>query len=103
VVDGNTVYVGVSSFEEAKAALSPGYQCCTFRGSVVALNANTGRILWKTYTVPTGYGSGAVWGSTPAVDHKRGSLFVTTDKNYSAPQKVLDCVAAASGNPVAEK
>jgi polyvinyl alcohol dehydrogenase (cytochrome) len=46
--DGTTVYVGVASFEEALSALIPGYVCCTFRGSILALNANTGAIRWKT-------------------------------------------------------
>ena len=35
------IYVGVSSFEELWGA-QPEYECCTFRGSVVALNARTG-------------------------------------------------------------
>ena len=39
--------VGVSSFEELAAALIPGYECCTFRGSMLALNANTGEIIWS--------------------------------------------------------
>jgi polyvinyl alcohol dehydrogenase (cytochrome) len=103
VVQGNTVYVGVASAEEAFAAFIPNYPCCAFRGSVLALDANTGQILWKTYTVPEGYSGGSVWGSTPSVDRSRGSLYVTTGNNYSAPQAVLDCVAAAGGDPGAMK
>src|SRR6266498_2355589 len=64
IVDGNNVYVGVASFEEIIAAFDPTYVCCVERGSVVALNAKTGKILWKTFTVPEGYSGGAVWGST---------------------------------------
>jgi polyvinyl alcohol dehydrogenase (cytochrome) len=45
VVVGSMVAVGVSSNEEGLAD-QPGYVCCTFRGSVVALDANTGKILW---------------------------------------------------------
>ena len=48
-----TLYVTVASFEEALPPL-PGYQCCTFRGSVVALDAATGRQIWKTFTIPRG-------------------------------------------------
>src|SRR5690242_8412102 len=44
----NVIFVGVSSLEESVA----NHVCCTFRGSVVALNADTGAMLWKTYTVP---------------------------------------------------
>src|SRR5437899_2712475 len=45
------LYVPVSSAEEAIGA-SPQYECCTFRGSVVALDASTGSVLWKTYIIP---------------------------------------------------
>ena len=48
VFDGR-VYVGVASQEEALAAFVPGYQL-SFRGSMLALDLNTGAILWKTYT-----------------------------------------------------
>ena len=45
------VYQGFSSFEEVLGA-DPKYQCCTFRGSVVALQAATGERLWQTFTIP---------------------------------------------------
>jgi polyvinyl alcohol dehydrogenase (cytochrome) len=41
----NVVYVGVSSNEES-LSVQPGYPCCTFRGSLVALDALSGKILW---------------------------------------------------------
>jgi polyvinyl alcohol dehydrogenase (cytochrome) len=31
--------------------MAPDYQCCKFRGSVVALDAATGKQIWKTYTI----------------------------------------------------
>src|SRR5260221_9766057 len=31
---------------------SPKYECCTFRGSVVAYDAASGDQVWKTYTIP---------------------------------------------------
>ena len=46
-----TLYVPVSSGEEA-AAEDPAYPCCTFRGTLVAMDALTGRIIWKTYSIP---------------------------------------------------
>jgi polyvinyl alcohol dehydrogenase (cytochrome) len=55
VVLGNMEFVGVSSNEEA-LAIPDTYPCCTFRGSMVALNADTGTILWKTFTVPDNHG-----------------------------------------------
>lgn len=45
------LYVPVSSLEEA-VGVNPEYECCTFRGSVVAYDASTGRVIWKTYTIP---------------------------------------------------
>lgn len=92
----NVAYIGVSSIEEGVAALIPGYSCCSFRGSMLALNASTGQILWKTYTIPEGYSGGAVWGSTGAIDHSRGSLFIDSGNNYSVPADVLSCVGNAS-------
>ena len=47
---GTTLFVPVSSYEEAKAK-DASYGCCTFRGSVVALDAASGKISWKTYTI----------------------------------------------------
>ncbi len=101
-VFNDRVYVGVSSQEEALAALVPGYPCCSFRGSMLALDLATGAILWKTVMVPEGFSGGAVWGSSPAIDAKRGQVYIGTGNNYSVPQAVLDCVAAAGIDPVAQ-
>ena len=105
-VSGKTpvAYVGVASSEELWAGVFPGYVCCSFRGSVLALNASTGQILWKTYTLPAGtvgdsYSGASVWGSTPVIDYKRNSLYVTTGNNYSVPVSVQNCVAAANNDP----
>jgi polyvinyl alcohol dehydrogenase (cytochrome) len=93
-----TLYVPVSSLEVTSAA-DPAYECCSFRGSVVALDAVTGQSRWKAYTIPTApreagrtrvgtrilAPSGApVWNS-PAIDSKRGLLYVGTGENYSSP------------------
>ena len=96
-LSGGRLYVGVSSLEEGTAAI-PTYECCTFRGSVVALDAATGRQVWKTFTIPApqrttkssrgtqlwGPSGGAIW-SQPALDPERNRLFVTTGDNYSNP------------------
>jgi polyvinyl alcohol dehydrogenase (cytochrome) len=95
VVHGNRVYVGVASLEEAIAAFIPGYVCCTFRGSMLALDVNTGRILWKTYMVPDGYSGGAIWGSSPAIDTRRGQVYIADGNNYSIPADAQACVLAA--------
>jgi len=85
-------YLGISSKGEAGPP-------DTFRGAVIALDAATGRLLWKAYTVPSnngnsdsnlpGYYSGnAVWASGPVVDPARGLLYVGTGNNYTAPAGV---------------
>lgn len=101
VFDGK-VYVGVASQEELLAAFIPNYPCCSFRGSMLALDLNTGAILWKTYMAPEGYSGNAVWGSSPAIDTKRNQIYIATGNNYTVPQDVLDCVAAAGEDAVAK-
>jgi polyvinyl alcohol dehydrogenase (cytochrome) len=97
VVFDGVVYIGVSSGEETLAATKfKTYPCCTFRGSVVALDAKTGKRLWQTFTVPEnggvpgGYSGAAVW-QPPAIDKKRGSLYIGTGDNYTAPPDVEAC------------
>jgi polyvinyl alcohol dehydrogenase (cytochrome) len=103
VVYRDTVYVGVSSNEESTLASKAAYPCCTFRGSVVALNANTGVILWKTYDVPDNHGAtnqysgGAIW-QPPAIDEKRGVLYVGTGNNYTVPASVQSCQQTAQAS-----
>lgn len=92
------LYVPVSSSEEVAAA-RPGYECCTFRGSVVALDASSGEIVWKAYTVadaPTPRGKSkngtqafgpsgvAVW-SAPTIDVAKKRIYIGTGDNYSEP------------------
>ena len=92
------VYAGFSSIEEALAG-DPNVECCTFRGSVVALDATTGKTLWQTFTIPTaaqptgksaagkrklGPSGAGVW-SSPTIDEKLGVLYVATGDNYSDP------------------
>ena len=110
VVDG-MVIVGVSSDEETNAS-STSFPCCTFRGSVVALNATTGSIVWQTFTVPSnndtpcttysppagcGYSGGAVWDS-PAVDLQTNQVFIGSGNNYTAPDAAVACALAAEEN-----
>jgi polyvinyl alcohol dehydrogenase (cytochrome) len=102
-VYGGRVYVGVASLEEAMASFVPGYPCCSFRGSMLALDAETGAILWRTMMVPAGYPGGAVWGSSPAIDVARRQVYVATGNNYDIPDAALACVALAGGNPAAQR
>jgi polyvinyl alcohol dehydrogenase (cytochrome) len=103
-VFGDTAYVGTSSSEEfyVNHNLNPqsaGYPCCSFRGSVVALDTRTGALKWKTRTAPEGYSGSGVWGTTPSIDTRRREIYVTTGNAYWAPQPVLDCVVAHPDDP----
>jgi polyvinyl alcohol dehydrogenase (cytochrome) len=92
------LYVPVSSGEEGISANSA-YPCCTFRGSVVALDAETGKQIWKTYSVPdapkptrknsagtqlSAPAGAAIWNS-PTIDVKRNALYVGTGDSYTEP------------------
>jgi polyvinyl alcohol dehydrogenase (cytochrome) len=98
VIYKGVVYIGVSSNEES-LAVTEGYPCCAFRGSVVALDEASGKKLWQAYMVPTGYSGGAVWGSTPVIDGARNAIYVGTGNNYSAPQAVKTCYASNPKSP----
>ncbi|OKO69824.1 PQQ-binding-like beta-propeller repeat protein [Bradyrhizobium sp. AS23.2] len=92
------LYVPVSSLEEA-AGSQVNYECCTFRGSVVALEAATGKPVWQAYTIPEvphptgknargtqlfGPSGAAIW-SAPTIDAKRNAVYVATSNSYSNP------------------
>lgn len=92
------IYVPVSSGEEG-AAIDPRYQCCTFRGSITVLDAQTGKQIWKASTIPEpahrtrlssagtqlwGPSGAAVW-SPPTLDSKRRAIYVATGNSYSSP------------------
>lgn len=101
------LYWPVSSLEEPAAAM-PTYQCCTFRGSVAALDSATGAEKWRAFMVDKpvattrnangvqqfGPSGAAIW-STPVVDAARGQVYVATGDNYSSPTNGLsDAIVA---------
>ncbi len=92
------LYVPVSSIEEVSGARA-NYACCTFRGSVVALDAATGKQIWKTYMIPeepkiTGKTStgtpiwksagAAIW-TSPTLDVAKNTIYVATGNAYTSP------------------
>ncbi len=95
---GDRLIVPVSSLEEGPGG-NANYQCCTFRGSVVLMDAHTGKQIWKTYTIadepkPTkknkngvqqfGPAGAAVW-SSPTVDVNKKIIYIATGNAYSDP------------------
>jgi polyvinyl alcohol dehydrogenase (cytochrome) len=114
VIFDGTVYVGVSSWEEDLAINSSAaqfggdpadpYPCCSFIGSVVALDLTTGDIRWQTYMAPgddvpdgilepgdVGFVGAAVYGSSPSIDLRRRQLYIPTANNYVVPEKARQC------------
>jgi polyvinyl alcohol dehydrogenase (cytochrome) len=104
------LYVAVGS-GEAKAASDPGHSCCTFRGSLAAIDIASGRIVWKTYLLPdeplpvaAGPGAtgvqqfgpaGAGIDAAPTIDAGRGLVYVTTGDSYHpSAQPTADAVVA---------
>jgi polyvinyl alcohol dehydrogenase (cytochrome) len=110
----NRLYVAVGSSEPG-AARDPAYPCCTFRGSVAALDIATGRVLWKSYLVseeprPVAGANGvqkfgpagiAIEGA-PTLDTARGLVYVATGDSFNPGlQPLADAVVAldlADGN-----
>jgi polyvinyl alcohol dehydrogenase (cytochrome) len=107
VLHAGRLYVPTSSYEEG--GRPPGYACCTFRGSVVALDAESGSVVWKSYTIRDqprllrvyadgtelrGPSGGAIW-SAPTIDVKRRALYVGVGNTYSgAAQPTTDAIVA---------
>jgi polyvinyl alcohol dehydrogenase (cytochrome) len=81
-VFGGKVFAGVASMEESAASATT-YKCCSFRGSFAALDAKTGKIIWKTFTLPEGYNGVGVWGSNPVVNAQRKLVYIGTGNNYA--------------------
>jgi polyvinyl alcohol dehydrogenase (cytochrome) len=93
-------FFGVSSVEESLSE-NGSYPCCSFIGSMVALDANTGDIMWKTYMMPRGVGvsGAAVWGSTPSIDYSRSRVYIGTGNMYNVTDPaVLQCYNTATQN-----
>jgi len=106
IYNGN-LFIPLSSTEIINA-IDPNYECCTFRGGVIALDSDEGNFLWRMYTVPEpkktiknsrgtemwGPSGAPVW-STPTIDTKRQLLYIGVGQNYSHPANDLsDAVLA---------
>jgi len=92
------VFVPLTAGEEA-AAMDPQYECCSARGALVALDAATGKQIWKTYNISEephpvsrntagtqmwGPSGASIW-STPTIDTEKRLIYVGTGDNFSPP------------------
>lgn len=109
VTHEGVVFVPVASFEE-QLSMRREYECCTFRGSVVALRVQDGAVTWKSYLISetprrsTTRDGRSVWGpsgagvwSAPTVDPRRGVLYVGTGNNYTPPATPTSDAVVALG------
>jgi polyvinyl alcohol dehydrogenase (cytochrome) len=101
------LYVPLASLEEDESR-TPQHICCTFRGAVTAFDSETGRQVWKSYTIPQepkvikrnsvgvdymGPSGAGVW-TTPIVDTKRRALYFGTGNSFSEPATTADSIMA---------
>jgi len=96
----NRLYVPVSSVEEGRGSAAT-YECCTFRGSLAALNIADGAVVWHTHTIDAplteigknsagttkrGPAGASIW-SSPTVDVRRRMIYAATGNMYTGPQQ----------------
>ena len=97
VIYGDRVYVPLSA-SEINVGGDDSYECCKTHGAFTALDVKTGRTVWFTHTMvdakpvrDRGDGkmmwgpSGAPIWTSPALDLKRGLIYVGTGEATSAP------------------
>ena len=102
------LYVGVAGSEEIVSG-DPHYPCCTYRGSLSALDAQTGKIIWKVYTIPEepkptkknslgtqlwAPAGASIW-TAPTIDTKLHAIYVGTGNAFTEPAaKNSDAIVA---------
>jgi polyvinyl alcohol dehydrogenase (cytochrome) len=108
VLYGGLLYVGVAGSEEIVSG-DPHYPCCTYRGSLSALDSQTGKVIWKTYTIPDepkptkknslgtqlwAPAGASIW-TAPTIDAQRRAVYVGTGNAFTGPAaKNSDAIVA---------
>jgi polyvinyl alcohol dehydrogenase (cytochrome) len=108
IVHDGRLFIGTQGLGEEGRGSTGGYACCTFRGSLTALDTSSGAVLWRTYTIDEtrpraknkegvqmfGPAGGGIW-SAPSVDVKRGLVYASTGNAYADPaQQMTNAVIA---------
>lgn len=93
------VYFAVSAAGEEVRGSNTDYACCSFRGSVTALDVASGNVLWKSWSIDAepaprgrsergvellGPAGAGIWGA-PTIDAKRNVLYVGTGNGFAGP------------------
>jgi polyvinyl alcohol dehydrogenase (cytochrome) len=92
VVHGDHLYIATSSSGGGAARLA-------FRGSMIALDILTGKIVWQTFVLPDNGGlAGGAFVNPPAIDVEHGLVFGAAGQLYNTepqlPATVRDCLNA---------
>jgi polyvinyl alcohol dehydrogenase (cytochrome) len=102
------VYVPTQGLNEEGSGVRNDYECCTFRGQLAALDASTGDVVWRSFTIDEpkpkgrnaagvmafGPAGGGIW-SPATIDPERGLVYVATGNGYADPvQPTTDAVIA---------
>ncbi len=95
VILGNRIYIVTSSS-------GGGVPRSIFRGSMIALDARTGQIIWQTFVLPDNGGvaggfAGGAFVNPPAIDRENGLIYAAAGQLYAQPATVTACLAAAPG------
>src|SRR5687768_2635121 len=92
IIHGNRLYISTSSSGGGVARM-------TFRGSMIALDRRTGRIVWQRFVLPDNGGvpggfAGGAFVNPPAIDLKNGLIYAAAGQLYTQPAAVGACLAA---------
>jgi polyvinyl alcohol dehydrogenase (cytochrome) len=106
---GAHVYYVTSAAGEEVRGQNATYACCSFRGSVTALDVRTGVVAWKSYAITepsrprgkstkgvelVGPAGAGIWG-TPTIDPARGVLYLGTGNGFAGPpQPTMNAILA---------
>jgi polyvinyl alcohol dehydrogenase (cytochrome) len=102
------LYVGLAGSEELVSS-DPHYPCCTYRGSLWSLDADTGKTIWRTYTIPEAPkptkknsigtqlwapAGASIWDAV-TIDPKLQAIYVGIGNAFTEPAaKLSDSIAA---------
>ena len=95
VILGNRLYISTSS-----AGGGPARQI--FRGSMLALDAATGQVVWQSFVLPDNGGvpggfAGGAFVNPPAIDVENGLVYGAAGQLYTQPTNVTACLATQPG------
>ncbi|MGH9715701.1 MAG: PQQ-binding-like beta-propeller repeat protein [Candidatus Acidiferrales bacterium] len=102
------LYVGLAGSEELVSS-DPHFPCCTYRGSLWSLDANTGKVIWRTYTIPEAPkptkknsigtqlwapAGASIWDAV-TIDPKRHAIYAGVGNAFTSPAaKLSDSIVA---------